>query len=90
MSRVYTGSAFRFRSARKFKKPNGSILWFRGECLPKSPSFYFGSVIFFVGVLLIAVGVSNAVAQGVSVLTFAELISGAVLILVGSRAIRRV
>ena len=65
-------------------------MWFHGECLPRSPSFYFGSVIFFVGVLLIAVGVSNAIAQGIGVLTFAELVSGAVLILVGERAIRRV
>ena len=47
-------------------------------------------MIFFIGVLLIAVGVSNAVAQGISVLTFAELVSGVVLILVGSRAIRRI
>ena len=65
-------------------------MWFRGECLPRCPSFYFGSVIFFVGVLLIALGVSNAVVQGISVLTFAELVSGVVLALVGSRAIRRV
>ena len=60
------------------------------DCLPRSPGFYFGSVIFFIGVLLIAVGVSNVVGETLSPLTFVELISGVVLMIVGSRAVRSV
>ena len=56
--------------------------------MPRSPAFYFGSVIFFVGLLLLALGVSKAIAQDFVVLTFAELISGFVLMVIGFRAIR--
>jgi threonine/homoserine/homoserine lactone efflux protein len=59
-----------------------------GDCLPRSPGFYFGSVIFFIGVLLVAVGVSNVIAETLSLLTFVELVSGVVLMIIGSRAIR--
>jgi threonine/homoserine/homoserine lactone efflux protein len=65
-----------------------SIHYAIGDCLPRSPGFYFGSVIFFIGVLLIAVGVSNVIAETMSLLTFVELISGVVLMIIGSRAIR--
>ena len=50
--------------------------------------FYFGSIIFFIGVLMIALGVSKAIAGTLDLMTVAELISGIALIIVGSRAIR--
>jgi len=56
----------------------------------RSPAFYFGSVIFFIGLLLLAVGVSKVIGQDFNLLTFAELISGFVLMVVGFRAIRPV
>ena len=56
----------------------------------RSPAFYFGSVIFFIGLLLLAVGVSKVIGKVFDLLTFAEFISGFVLMLVGFRAIRRV
>jgi threonine/homoserine/homoserine lactone efflux protein len=56
--------------------------------LPRSLGFYFGSVIFFIGVLLTALGISRLIAETLSLLTFAELFSGVVLIIIGSRAIR--
>jgi divalent metal cation (Fe/Co/Zn/Cd) transporter len=61
-----------------------------GEALARSPSFYFGTIIFFVGVLLIAGGVSRLIAQVFDFLAFAELISGIVLAMVGYRATRSV
>jgi len=56
----------------------------------RSPAFYFGSIIFFIGLLLLAIGVSEAIAQVFDLLTFAELISGFILMLLGYRAIRTV
>jgi hypothetical protein len=56
----------------------------------RSPAFYFGSIIFFIGLLLLAIGVSKAIAQVFDLLTFAELISGFILMLLGYRAIRTV
>ncbi len=56
--------------------------------MPRTPTFYFGSVIFFIGLLLLAVGVSKVIAQVFDILTFAELISGIVLMTVGYRATR--
>jgi hypothetical protein len=56
----------------------------------RSPAFYFGSIIFFIGLLLLAAGVSRVIAQVFDVLTFAELISGFVLMMVGLRATRPV
>jgi hypothetical protein len=61
-----------------------------GECLPRKVGFYFGSVIFFIGVLLMAAGISNVIVGTLSLMTFVELISGVVLIVIGSRAIRSV
>jgi hypothetical protein len=58
--------------------------------LPRSPGFYFGSVIFFIGVLMMALGVSKAIAGVLDLMTFVELVSGVVLIIAGSRAIRLV
>ena len=57
--------------------------------MPRSPAFYFGSLIFFVGLLLLALGVSKAISEIFDVLTFAELVSGIVLMAIGYRAIRR-
>jgi len=54
--------------------------------LPRSPAFFFGSVIFFIGLLLLALGVSKVIAQSFDLLTFAELISGLILVIVGFRA----
>ena len=61
-----------------------------GDCLPRSPSFYFGTVIFFIGVLLTALGASKVIAETFDLLTFAELGVGVVLIIAGSRAVRSV
>jgi multisubunit Na+/H+ antiporter MnhG subunit len=65
-----------------------SIHYAIGDCLPRNAGFYFGSVIFFIGVLMIAVGVSNIISETLNLLTFAELTSGVVLMIIGSRAIR--
>jgi uncharacterized membrane protein len=56
--------------------------------VPRSPSFYFGSIIFFLGVLLAAFGVSKVLAGAIDLLTAAELVSGIILIIIGSRAVR--
>ena len=58
--------------------------------MARGATFYFGSVIFFVGLLLLAVGVSKVVGKVFELLTFAELISGLVLIVIGFRATRPV
>ena len=58
--------------------------------MARSATFYFGSVIFFIGLLLLAVGVSKVVGQVFELLTFAELISGFVLMVIDFRAIRPV
>jgi uncharacterized membrane protein YgdD (TMEM256/DUF423 family) len=57
--------------------------------VPRSPAFYFGTVIFFVGLLLFAGGISGIIAEDYSVLAFAELISGIVMMAVGYRATSR-
>ena len=61
-----------------------------GERIARSAAFYFGYVIFFVGLLLLALGVSKIIGQVFDLLTFAELISGFVLMVIGFRAIRSV
>jgi threonine/homoserine/homoserine lactone efflux protein len=58
--------------------------------LPRSLGFYFGSVIFFIGVLMMAVGISKVISKTVDLMALVELISGVVLIIIGSRAIRSV
>ena len=60
------------------------------KIMVRSPAFYFGSVIFFIGLLLFALGVSKVVGQIFDLLTFAELISGLVLMAIGFRATRPV
>ncbi|MCW4045443.1 MAG: hypothetical protein NWE94_08015 [Candidatus Bathyarchaeota archaeon] len=50
--------------------------------------FYLGTVLFFVGVLMTALSVSKAIAGVFDLMTVVELISGIILIIVGSRAIR--
>ena len=70
----------------KSKKPlphnNNSM-----DGLPKGPMFYFGSVIFFIGFLLIALAVSRLATLALDLMTLAELISGTLLVIVGVRAI---
>ena len=61
-----------------------------GDRLPRSLGFYFGSVIFFIGLLIMAVGISKVIAETLDLMAFVELISGIVLIIIGSRAIRSV
>jgi threonine/homoserine/homoserine lactone efflux protein len=61
-----------------------------GDGLPRSLGFYFGSVIFFIGVLLVAAGISRVIAGTLDFMAFMDLISGVVLIILGSRAIRSV
>lgn len=56
--------------------------------MPRSLGVYFGSVIFFIGVLMTAVGVSRVIAGALDLMTFVELGSGVVLMIAGSRAIR--
>ena len=58
--------------------------------MARSAAFYFGSVIFFVGLLLLALGVSKSMGQVFDLLTSAELISGLVLMVIGFRATRPV
>lgn len=58
--------------------------------MPRTLGFYFGSVIFFIGVLMMAVGISKVIAETLDLMAVVELISGVVLIIVGSRAIRSV
>jgi len=50
--------------------------------------FYLGTVIFFIGVLMIALGFSKAIAGVLDLMTIVELISGLLLIVVGSRMVR--
>ena len=61
-----------------------------GDRLPRSLGFYFGSVIFFIGVLMMAVGISKVIGKTVDLMALVELISGVVLIIIGSRGIRSV
>jgi len=56
--------------------------------LPRTLGFYFGSVIFFIGVLLMALGASKVIAGTLDLMAFVELVSGVVLIIIGSRAVR--
>jgi uncharacterized membrane protein len=56
--------------------------------LARSLWFYFGTILFFIGVLMVALGFSKAIGGALDLMTIAELISGVVLILVGSRMIR--
>jgi hypothetical protein len=56
-----------------------------GEIVARSPACYFGSIIFFIGLLLLALGVSKVIGEVFDVLTFAELISGIILMFIGFR-----
>ena len=56
--------------------------------LSQSPAFYFGSTIFFIGFLLIALAVSRLPTQTLDLLAFAEMVSGVILVVVGVRTIR--
>ena len=56
--------------------------------MARSLWFYFGTILFFIGVLMIALGFSKTIGGTLDLMTIAELISGIILILVGSRAIR--
>ena len=56
--------------------------------MARSLWFYFGTILFFIGVLMIALGFSKAIGGTLDLMTIVELISGIILILVGSRAIR--
>jgi threonine/homoserine/homoserine lactone efflux protein len=47
-------------------------------------------VIFFIGVLMMAVGISKVIAETLDLMAFMELVSGVVLIIIGFRAIRSV
>ncbi len=54
--------------------------------MPKTPIFYFGTVIFFVGLILLAAGISNVIGEFFGSFTIAELVSGIVLMVIGFRA----
>ncbi len=51
--------------------------------MPKSLNFYFGTVVFFLGVLMAAVGVANVIAQRLDFMVLTALIIGLVLIAIG-------
>jgi uncharacterized membrane protein len=51
--------------------------------LPKGLNFYFGTVVFFLGVLMAAVGVANVIAQRLDFMVLMALIIGLVLIAIG-------
>jgi cytochrome c biogenesis protein CcdA len=61
-----------------------------GDCLPRNVGFYFGSAIFFIGLLLAAAGTSKVIAETLDFITFMDLIVGVILIMLGLRAIRSV
>jgi cytochrome c biogenesis protein CcdA len=61
-----------------------------GDCLPRSLGFYFGSAIFFIGLLTAAAGTSRVIAETLDFMTFMDFIVGVVLVLLGLRAIRSV
>ena len=51
--------------------------------MPKSLNFYFGTVVFFLGVLMAAVGVANVIVQRLDFMVLMTLIIGLVLIAIG-------
>jgi uncharacterized membrane protein len=51
--------------------------------LPKGLNFYFGTVVFFLGVLMAAVGVANVIVQRLDFMVLMALIIGFVLIAIG-------
>ena len=51
--------------------------------MPKSLNFYFGTVVFFLGVLMAAVGVANVIAQRLDFMVLMTLIIGLLLIAIG-------
>jgi len=51
--------------------------------LPRNPNFYFGTAVFFIGVLMTAIGVENLVIGRSDFIIFAALIFGIVLVLIG-------
>ncbi len=57
--------------------------------MPRSNAFYFGTMMFFVGILFAAVGVSSLIAGRLNLLTAAELASGVFLVIMGYRALRK-
>ena len=58
--------------------------------MPKNLWFYFGTLVFFIGVLMLALGISKVIAGALDLLTIVELISGIALIIIGFRAFRSV
>jgi cytochrome c biogenesis protein CcdA len=53
------------------------------KCLPKTLGFYFGTAVFFIGVLMTAIGIENLVVQRMDFIIFAALICGIALIIIG-------
>jgi threonine/homoserine/homoserine lactone efflux protein len=57
--------------------------------MARTPIFYFGTVIFFVGLLLLAAGIAAVIGEAFTVITIVELISGFILLAIGYRATNR-
>lgn len=51
--------------------------------MPRSLNFYFGSVVFFLGILMTAIGISNLVAERLNFTVLVALITGLILITIG-------
>jgi len=64
-------------------KKRGMAYYLTGECLPRSLNFYFGTAIFFIGVLMMAIGIANLVVQRLDFIVLVALISGIVLVIIG-------
>jgi hypothetical protein len=57
--------------------------------MARSPIFYFGTVIFFIGLILFAAGVSEVIGGDYNIIMAVELISGFILMAIGFRASTR-
>jgi cytochrome c biogenesis protein CcdA len=53
------------------------------KCLPKTLGFYFGTAVFFIGVLMTAIGIENLVVQRMDFIIFVALTCGIILIIIG-------
>lgn len=54
-----------------------------GETLARSLAFYFGTFVFFIGLLMMAVGFANVIAQRLDFLPIVSLAVGIALIIIG-------
>jgi hypothetical protein len=63
-------------------KKRGIAYYLTGECLPRSLNFYFGTATFFIGVLMMAIGIANLVVQRLDFIVSVALISEIALVII--------